>query len=327
MNTEIDKKINPPAVSVVMSVFNGEKYLKEAIESVLQQTFTDFEFIIINDASTDKSEEIIFSYQDNRIRYLKNETNLGVAATPNIAIKTARAKYIARIDCDDVCMPNRLALQYEYMQKHPEVVVVGSAANFIDMDGVKICTHQPKINDEDLREVFPEPPFINPTVMFRKDYFYLAGQYNEEMRWGGEDAVFFGQLSKFGKMHNLDVPLINYRLVPGSMSRKPAVFRRILLGIIADQISGNAISSDRFDQLKKEAQKINKSKMMIDYHFEVAKLILWSGGSKNRAREHLRNCLPYIRFLPKIILMYLFLLIPKRILGAVYFMAKGRRFE
>ena len=113
-----------PEITVLMPVYNGEKYLRPAIESILNQTFSDFEFLIINDGSTDNSESIILSYKDERIRYVKNENNLKLIKTLNKGIDLARGKYIARMDADDISLPTRLEREIEYMESHPECGLV-----------------------------------------------------------------------------------------------------------------------------------------------------------------------------------------------------------
>ena len=116
-----------PVISVIMPVYNTkEKFLREAVESILNQTFTDFEFIIINDGSDSITEDIILSYKDLRIKYLKNEQNLGIVQSLNKAVKTAKGKYIARMDADDISMPHRLEKQYEFMENHPQCGVCGT---------------------------------------------------------------------------------------------------------------------------------------------------------------------------------------------------------
>src|SRR3990167_9325600 len=115
-----------PLVTVLMPVYNGKKYLKEAIESVLNQTFRDFEFLIIDDGSTDKSAEIIKSFNDARIRLERNVTNLGLIKTLNNGLTLSRGKYIARMDCDDISLPKRLSVQVNFMEKHPEIGICGS---------------------------------------------------------------------------------------------------------------------------------------------------------------------------------------------------------
>jgi len=125
-------------ISVVMSVYNGEKYLREAIDSILSQTFHDFEFIIIDDGSNDGSAEVVRSYTDSRIRFVQQE-NRGLAAALNRGVLLARSGLIARMDQDDISMPDRFEKQYEYLQKHKEVVALGAAAVWIDVNGTYVC--------------------------------------------------------------------------------------------------------------------------------------------------------------------------------------------
>ena len=115
-----------PKISVVMPAYNAENYIREAIDSILAQTFRDFEFLIIDDGSTDHTVEIIRSYSDSRIRLYQNERNMGVAATLNRGLDLARGEYIARMDADDISLPERFAKQAAYMDAHPDVAVCGS---------------------------------------------------------------------------------------------------------------------------------------------------------------------------------------------------------
>jgi glycosyltransferase involved in cell wall biosynthesis len=124
-----------PKLSVIMSVHNGEKYLREAIESILNQTFTDFKFIIINDGSTDNSLAIIRSYDDKRIRILNNGTNIGLTKSLNKALKQAKGKYIARQDADDVSLPDRFEAQLKYFVQYPEVALLGTSTYIINQEG------------------------------------------------------------------------------------------------------------------------------------------------------------------------------------------------
>ena len=113
-----------PVISVILPVYNAERFLREAIDSVLKQTFVDFEFIILNDGSTDKTEDIILSYKDPRIRYVKNEKNLKLIKTLNKGVDMARGKYIARMDADDISLPERFEKEVAYLEAHPDVAVV-----------------------------------------------------------------------------------------------------------------------------------------------------------------------------------------------------------
>src|SRR5258707_849690 len=122
-----------PRVSVVMSVYNGEKYLGEAVDSILAQTFTDFEFIIIDDGSEDRSPELIEAYVDSRISFLRNEKNVGLTRSLNKGLQVASGEYIARMDCDDVSLPDRFAKQVAFMDANSGVGACGTWA--LDIDG------------------------------------------------------------------------------------------------------------------------------------------------------------------------------------------------
>src|SRR6478735_8796496 len=120
-----------PQVSVVMPVYNGMPYLKEAVESLLTQRFTDFELVIVNDGSKDGSENFIKNVTDKRVRLVMNEQNLGLIASLNKGITHATGKYIARMDQDDIALPNRLEEQVKFMEAHPEVFVSGTSVNIL----------------------------------------------------------------------------------------------------------------------------------------------------------------------------------------------------
>ena len=111
-----------PRVTALMSVFNGDKYLSEALESILNQTFTNFEFLIINDGSNDRTEDILKSYDDVRIRIINNDNNMGLAKSLNKGLRIARGEYIARMDADDISLPTRLARQVEFLDKNKHVL-------------------------------------------------------------------------------------------------------------------------------------------------------------------------------------------------------------
>lgn len=155
-------------ISVIMPAYNAQDYLREAIDSVLEQSYGDFEFIILNDCSTDDTEKIILSYDDPRIVYLKNEENLGVARTLNRGLDIAKGEYIARTDADDNCLPGRFAKQVAYLDSHPEVDVLGTASRSFDESGTLFFGY-PTIDPEILRIDFLFSCGIcHPTVMLRR---------------------------------------------------------------------------------------------------------------------------------------------------------------
>jgi len=124
-----------PEVTVLMSVYNGEKYLREAIDSILNQTFTDFEFLIVNDGSTDRTAEILRSYDDPRIIIINNEKNIGLTKSLNIGLRMAKGEYIARMDADDVSMPERLQKQIELLNQKKNTGLVGTYYTIINEKG------------------------------------------------------------------------------------------------------------------------------------------------------------------------------------------------
>ncbi len=203
-----DKMLKNPKMSVVMSVYNGQKYLREAIESILSQTFTDFEFIIVNDGSTDSSVEIIQSYPDKRIRLINNERNIGLTKSLNKALKLAGGEYIARQDADDISLPNRFEEQIKYFEKHPETVLLGTSFYRIGRDGEVIGKRIALANPGNkLRQ---ENQFMHGSVMFRKEVIDNLGGYNESIRYS-QDYELWLRIAKHYQTRNLTKVLYQFR--------------------------------------------------------------------------------------------------------------------
>ncbi|ASQ89850.1 hypothetical protein CHL67_01975 [Prosthecochloris sp. GSB1] len=156
-----------PKVTVLMPVHNGEAYLRQAVQSILDQTFTDFEFLILDDGSTDGSRDIVRSFGDPRIRLEANERNLGTVHALNRGIRLARGKYIARMDCDDVSLPERLERQVRFMDAHPEVGVSGSGMRLIKKGRLKNTRLQPQADPELKITLLFNTCFFHPTVIMR----------------------------------------------------------------------------------------------------------------------------------------------------------------
>jgi len=208
----MDQNMSPgktPKVTVLMPVYNGEKYLGEAIDSILGQTFRDFELLIIDDGSTDRSADIIRSYDDPRIRVVHHERNLGLIDTLNYGLDHALGFYIVRMDADDVSLPERLAKQVAYMEAHPEVGVCGTQAMVIDDSGrVVDVMKAPTGSDIEHRFWFPSP-IIHPTCIFRQS---SLGCERYDVRYhNAEDYEFFLRLFRKTVLENLAEPLLCYR--------------------------------------------------------------------------------------------------------------------
>jgi glycosyltransferase involved in cell wall biosynthesis len=201
-----------PAISVIMPFFNCEKYIARALESVLNQTFIDFELILINDASSDSSDDIIKKYlTDKRIIYIKNLTNKKIVANLNMGLKLAHADIVARMDGDDICYPDRFFKQYDYLVAHPNISIVGSFVHIIDENGVVVDKRTKLLHPEDIkRELIVYDPFTHPAVMFRKKAVTDVGGYRNN--FSAEDMDLWFRLIYSG--HNgANVPeyLLAYR--------------------------------------------------------------------------------------------------------------------
>ncbi len=243
-----------PKISVVMPAYNSEKYIAEAIESILNQTFTDFEFIIINDGSTDKTEEIILSYNDERIVYLKNEKNMGIVYTLNRGLDIANCEYIARMDSGDIALPTRFEKQLKYIKKHKNIAALGTAINIFGKD-IKTSVFQ---NSNNYKKTKPEllfnSPLAHPTVIIKKSVLNDHNLRYEEEYKGLEDFVLWWRIAKYANIASLKESLLNYRMHNNqiSSSRNPAFeqkFKKFLLERI--NIFNIYYSDDEFDSLLK----------------------------------------------------------------------------
>ena len=176
-------------ISVVMSTYNTPvPILKEAVESILQQTLTDFEFIIIDDGSTDDSRDYLATLQDNRIRLIRNSENIGLTKSLNIGLKAAKGKYIARMDSDDISLPTRFEKQYDYMEHHPNVIMCGSRVSFIgDKKGTSGGKWRRKFENMDdyrVKLLFANPGPPHPTFFMRHETLKRHGiMYDENLRY------------------------------------------------------------------------------------------------------------------------------------------------
>jgi glycosyltransferase involved in cell wall biosynthesis len=195
-----------------MSVFNGAHYLREAVESVLNQTFTDFEFIIIDDASGDATSDILHEYSDPRIVRLRNEENLGLARSLNRGVSIACGEYIARQDADDVSLPQRLAQQVAYLDAYPRTGFVGTTAIWMDATGEALQVwQQPTGNPQIQERLLWYCCLMHGSVMMRRQALAeVGGRYAEDMRTG-QDYDLWLRMSEKWDVAILPEPLYRYR--------------------------------------------------------------------------------------------------------------------
>ena len=311
---QMRKKVNPK-ISVVMAAYNAEKYLHESIESILNQTFTDFEFIIINDGSIDKSLEIIESYNDKRI-ILINQKNSGVAKARNVGIEKSQCKYIAILDADDIAKPSRLKKQYEFLNNNLDYIVVGSNAEIINCEGNFIYETNLPTSEKTMRKFLPNLPTLLPSIMFRKSTFYKAGQYPGYML-AGEDTVLFNKMAKFGKIANIKEPLIQYRIIPTSLSTRSSRGSKRLDKIVNSAIECEKISTSDYKFLKSLTSNRNSDDRYANYHIFLAKKYLRNNYHPQLARNHLLNSLKYVFHITSLF-YYFFSFLPEKVINKLY---------
>ncbi len=220
----MESEIYTTDISVVMPVYNAEKYIKQAVESILNQSFSDFEFIIINDGSTDGTLAILENYvkEDERIHLISRE-NKGLVATLNEGIDLAGSPLIARMDADDISLPHRFELQYIYLQENPDVVCVGGDAIIIDQYGRELTLLTTPYNDEALQQQILKGhgALFHPAVMYRTQVIKKISGYQTDF-YPAEDLDLWLRLGEKGKLANLDIPVIKYRFLSDSISGKLA---------------------------------------------------------------------------------------------------------
>jgi glycosyltransferase involved in cell wall biosynthesis len=226
-----------PQVSVLMTAYNAMRYVRVAVESVLSQTFGDFEFIIIDDGSTDGTTEVLRSYsaRDPRIRLVSRpNTGLGVALNEGLAM--ARAPLIARMDADDECLPERFEKQVRYLREHEECVLLGSRVLWIDSDGAPLfdmigieLTHE-KIDEQLITAGWS---IVHPAVMMRRDVLLAVGGYKPELV-PNEDHDLFLRMAEVGKLANLPEVLLKYRQHGHSVSATHGSLRMKTMRAVLD---------------------------------------------------------------------------------------------
>lgn len=202
-----------------MPVYNGEKFLQEAMESILNQTYEDFEFLIINDASTDRSEDIIRSYDDPRIRLITNQENIGLTASLNKGLKLARGTYVARMDADDVSLPHRLEKQLSYITEHDNTGMVSSWYDIINERGETISTHRPEFEYED---IYYTLTFYNclghSTAFYDRELVQRLGGYPGYRR--AQDYALWFKLSRITRVEIMREVLVRWRKQETNISQR-----------------------------------------------------------------------------------------------------------
>ncbi|MDB5114750.1 MAG: glycosyltransferase [Mucilaginibacter sp.] len=307
--------IADPKITVLMPAYNAEKYIGEAIESVLLQTYGDFELIIVNDGSTDGTVKIINSFNDERISVI-NQRNMGVAAALNTGIKYSRAPYIARFDADDICYPDRLEKQFNFLEQNPDYILVGSDADYILENNdflfhFKCIAHS---HQEIMQKLYFYCPFVHPTVMYKKESVCNAGGYPPDAH-NFEDYLLWTSIANMGKLCNLPEPLIKYRLNSNSVTIDEKWRGRRFRELKRNAIIRGKITQQEGDELLAiiNAQNVRKIKEG-SYHALCGKKFLADNYQPKKAREHVKKAINIRPFRLDNYLLYTVSYLPEKII-------------
>jgi glycosyltransferase involved in cell wall biosynthesis len=238
-----------------MSVYNGERFLREAVDSILDQSFVDFEFVIIDDGSTDATWSIVSSYSDVRLRPIRNDHNLGLPRSLNRGLAVAQGDYIARMDGDDVALPRRLERQAALLDTHPEIGILGTDCHLIDIEGRQQGRLHMPISDLAIRwRSLLGNPFLHPTVMLRRQVLVSHGLTYDEGLETTQDYELWVRLLKHTRGANLGEPLLLYRLSDGvTATRRPEQLLNqdaIALRTIREQLPEVCLTPGEVSQLR-----------------------------------------------------------------------------
>ena len=240
-----------PKISVIMSVYNTPiEYLKESIDSILNQTYKDFEFIIINDNSNDLTTDFLSTYTDNRIRLFTNETNLGLTKSLNVALNNSIGKYIARMDSDDIALPNRLEEQLEYIENNPQYIAIGSSFKKSNSDKI-IKKHNMSRETRRCRMLFYNEGLCHPTAFINNEILKKYDIKYDENILKAQDYALWVELLKYGNIGNIDKQLLIYR------------------------IHNNQITNNFSSQMKYEQMTMKKQLYKFNYHFDNKEIDLF----------------------------------------------------
>jgi len=211
-----------PRISILMPVYNVQNYVSEAVESILSQTYSDFELLILDDCSTDKTADVISQFHDKRIRYHRNETNLGLAENLNVGIRMSRGEYLARMDGDDISMPTRLEKQVAILDKHPEIGICGTSFQFFGTRNDTVI--QPKQHDNiKIKMLFG---CVVTLVVMRKEIFIDNDLWYRTDAFPAEDYKMWADCLHITKICNLSEVLFLYRMHDMQISTSKAIAQK-----------------------------------------------------------------------------------------------------
>jgi glycosyltransferase involved in cell wall biosynthesis len=318
-------QIKSPEITVLMPAYNAGKYIREAIDSVLAQTYDNFELLIINDGSTDDTAKVVLSYEDPRI-VLINKEHGGIAAALNTGLRLSETPYIARFDADDICMPQRLETQLNFLRDHPDYALVGSDAEYIlengeFLFGFKCIAHS---NDEVQKNLYVYCPFIHSSVMYKRDEVILVGGYNVHAH-NFEDYLLWINLAKTGKMQNLREPLIKVRFNPASVTIDEKWRGERFRQLKKQATLRGSITEEEGNELLEIIQKQSGHKIKHGaYHALCGKKFLANNYQPKKARSHVRKAIGIRPMRLDNYLLYAVSYLPEPVIAWLYKFSRNR---
>lgn len=278
-----------PLVSILLPVYNAEKYLRATIDSLLAQTFQVFEIVAVDDGSTDRSLEILRSYADVRLRIECNRANIGVVATLNRGIPLCRGRYIARMDADDLALPERLEMQVQHMEMHPECILLGTGRGAIDENGQPLPSHENRpVTGSALVhwKLLSGNIFIHPSVLMRRE-MVDATLYEERYRHA-EDYAAWLKLSRCGEIDMLPERLVQVRFHSQSVSRQNNKAQLdAAMAALRDHIE--AVFGVRFDPRSLGLWCASADGASLDSPPDFLSLLRWMNPLRRTFRKRLRG--------------------------------------
>lgn len=274
--------MNNPLVSILTPVYNGARYIAQAIDSARAQTYPDFELIIVNDGSTDNSVEVIRPYlADPRIKYLE-QPNGGVAAARNAALRVARGRYIGFLDQDDLWLPEKLRFQVQYLDDHPGIGLVHANQDYIDSDGRHTCLDFDdgftKVSGWCFRDLFIKNRIAVLTVLARKSSMDSVGPLNETIP-GGDDYEMWLRISKHFQIGHLDQVLAHYRTHESNVSNDNFRMTRTDLGAVQSILQ-------KYPDSRKELGADVVNARLFELNYELGGWYMWQARDHASARRY-----------------------------------------
>jgi glycosyltransferase involved in cell wall biosynthesis len=282
-----------PLVSVVMPVYNGELYLAEAIQSILAQSYRNFEFLIVDDGSTDGSPQIINKYKnlDSRVKLIRHVRNQGLVSALNTGFQAAQGKYLARMDQDDISLPERFSLQVEHLEAFPEVGLLGCRVHHIDATGRLLYVPPLYLDDLSIQwHILFQNTFYHPTVMLRKSVLDQLNLRYDPAHENAEDFGLWSRLLEHTQGENLPEVLLHYRFHSESMTERNQIAQRkiaadITCSSILTRFPEAGISADQSKNLSYSILGVSSQAKSQRSRWIYVYLIIWTGFQRKHQNE------------------------------------------